>query len=304
MEQLLLLVVCMLIGVSLQFVKDFPKNAHQSLNLFVIYVSLPAIALYHIPKIEISYDLLFPIGVPWIGFGLSFLFFKSVGSFFSWPRKLIGALIITAGLGNTSFVGFPVVEALYGKEGLQTAILVDQPGSFVVMATFGIAVASSYATGKVNYLQITRKIVGFPPFIAFLIACFLAIFQVDFPDELQVIWKRLGSTVTPIALIAVGLQLSLNFRSKHFPFLGLGLLFKLILTPLFFLLFYKFVVGAEGLHIEVSIIEAAMPPMITGSIIAIQYGLKPKLSAMMIGYGIPISGLSLWLWYELLQFLG
>jgi predicted permease len=40
---------------------------------------------------------------------------------------LIGCLILTAGLGNTSF-GFPIIEALYGEEGLKTAILVDQPG--------------------------------------------------------------------------------------------------------------------------------------------------------------------------------
>lgn len=303
MEQLLLLAVCLLIGVALQFVKDFPKNAHQSLNMFVIYVSLPALALYHIPKIEISTALLFPVGIAWIGFGLSFLFFKSLGALLGWPRKLIGALIITAGLGNTSFVGFPVIEALYGKEGLQTAIMVDQPGSFLVMATLGIGVASTYSKGNLSIHQILKKVLFFPPFLAFLVATVLAFTQTDFPMELQGIWQRLGSTVTPIALIAVGLQLSLNFRSKHFPFLGMGLLFKLVLTPLFFLIFYKYILQAEGLHIDVSILEAAMPPMITGSIIAIQYGLKPKLSVMMIGYGIPISFLSLWFWYELLNFL-
>jgi predicted permease len=57
---------------------------------------------------------------------------------------LTGCLILTAGLGNTSFLGFPIIEALYGQEGMKTAILVDQPGTFVVLSTLGIIVATMY----------------------------------------------------------------------------------------------------------------------------------------------------------------
>jgi hypothetical protein len=46
--------------------------------------------------------------------------------------KLTGCLILTAGLGIHHFLVFPI-EALYGQEGMKTAILVDQPGTFVVL---------------------------------------------------------------------------------------------------------------------------------------------------------------------------
>lgn len=49
--------------------------------------------------------------------------------------------------------------------------------------------------------------------------------------------------------------------------------------------------------IDVSIMEAAMAPMITGTILATTYGLKPKLSSMMVGIGIPVSFLTLAFWY-------
>jgi predicted permease len=52
---------------------------------------------------------------------------------------LTGCLILTAGLGNTSFLGFPIIEALYGQEGMKTAILVDQPGTFVVLSTLELS---------------------------------------------------------------------------------------------------------------------------------------------------------------------
>jgi len=300
MDNIILIFLCLFTGVAFQYVKVFPTNMHVSLNQFLIYVSLPALALYFIPKIEISAALLYPLGIAWLGFGLAFLFFYSIGRYYGWSKKLIGCLVLMAGLGNTSFVGFPVVEALFGSEGLETAIIVDQPGSFVVMATLGIIVATLFSREKLNLTIIATKIILFPPFIAFAIAVFLNILESDFPQVLQLVFHRIGNTVTPIALIAVGLQLKIEGKSKHFGFLGLGLFFKLIITPAFFYIFYKKALGETGLMIDVSIIESAMAPMITASILATSYGLKPKLSSMMVGIGIPLSFVTLAFWYWVL----
>jgi len=57
----------------------------------------------------------------------------------------------------------------------------------------------------------------------------------------------------------------------------------------------------EGVTVNVSIMESAMAPMITGAILASNYGLKPKLSSMMVGIGIPLSFLTLTLWYFILN---
>jgi hypothetical protein len=291
----------MLAGVGLQRVKAFPKNAYAALNQFVIYISLPALALYYIPKIAVSFKLLYPLGVAWIGFLLAFLFFYTLGRAMGWSKKLTGCLILTAGLGNTSFVGFPVIEALYGKEGLQTAIIVDQPGTFIVMATLGIVVAAAYSRGAVGATAIFRKIVLFPPFIAFFTAIFMNMAGYDFTDDVQSVFRRLGSTVTPVALVAVGMQLKIERKSRHWGFLGLGLFFKLMVMPAFFYLLYRLIIGADGLAVDVSVMEAAMAPMITASILATSHGLKPKLSGMMIGIGIPLSFITLAFWYWVLQ---
>ncbi|MGV7105541.1 AEC family transporter [Flavobacterium sp. U410] len=303
MDNIILLFGCLFLGVLFQKVPAFPKNAHQALNQFVIYVSIPAMALYYIPKVEINASLLYPLGIAWLGFGLSFVFFYGLGKLLGWSKKLIGCLIVVGGLGNTSFVGFPVIEALYGKEGIETAIIVDQPGSFVVMSTLGIIVATSFSKETPSARTLLTKILKFPPFLAFFLGLMLNIAEIDFPTALQSVFQRVGATVSPVALVAVGLQLKFERRSLHWPFLGVGLLFKLMITPLFFFVLYKLVLGADGLPIDVSIIEAAMAPMITGAILASSYGLKPKLSNMMVGVGIPLSFVTLALWYFiLLQF--
>ncbi len=303
MTNFILIFVFLLLGIVLQRVKWFPTHVYTLLNKIVIYICLPALALYYIPKINWSPELLYPIGVAWIGFIVSYLFFSFVGKRLGWSKKLIGCLILTAGLGNTSFLGFPIIEALYGEEGLKTAILVDQPGSFVVLSTLGILVATIYSSGNPNGFQIAKKIFLFPPFITFLLACVMNILNFEFLNFVQVLFKTTGSFVTPLALLSVGLQLRFDRKSQHWRFLGLGLLYKLILTPALIYVLYVVILQQHSKVIQVAVLESAMAPMITACILASTHGLKPRLSSMMIGFGIPLSFVTLLFWYFLVQFI-
>jgi predicted permease len=304
MEQFLLLFLCLLIGLALQWTKAFPANAHLTLNQFIIYICLPAIAFYYIPGIEVNASLLFPIGVAWITFVGSFIFFRALSKYFGWSKSLTGCLIITAGLGNTSFIGFPVIESLYGTEGLKTAVILDQTGSFLVLSTLGIATAAYYSRGaNSNAGDMIKKIVLFPPFIAFAIALLMIPLGIQVEGSLKFVLERLGSLVTPLALVSVGLQLKFERESQHWKFLGLGLLYKLILTPALIYLIYVIALGGKGKVVEVCLVEAAMPSMITATIVSAAHGLKPRLSSMMIGFGIPISGLTLMIWYVIAKMI-
>ena len=303
MINFLLIFFYLALGIALQRVKRFPTNSYKLLNKIVIYYCLPALALYYIPKIHWNNQLLYPIGVAWIGFAVSFLLFRFLGNKYGWSKKLTGCLIITAGLGNTSFLGFPIIEALYGQEGLKTAILVDQPGTFVVLSTFGVLVATLYSKGEASGFQIFKKIMLFPPFVTFLVACVMNVLNFDFHEWIQFILQKIGSGVTPLALISVGLQLSFESRSKHWRFLGLGLFYKLLLMPLIIYLLYVVILNQNSKMVEVAIMESAMAPMIAASILATTNGLKPRLSSMMIGFGIPISMITLAFWYLVLRFI-
>ena len=279
----------------------FPPLSHKILNQFVIYVSVPAIALYFIPEIVITKSLFFPLGIAWIGFGLSYLFFSILQRFLGWSDSLTGCLILTSGLGNTAFVGFPIVEAFFKEEGLKTAIVVDQPGSFVVLTTVAVWVATIYSRKTTDLKTVGKKMISFPPFIFFLIGLGMNVLGFHFYDVIKIVLEKLAGTVTPLSLVSVGMQLQFSRYSKHWGFLGLGLLFKLLITPLFFYVFYVLILNGKGLEVQVSLIQSAMPPMISGAILASMYGLKPKLSNMMVGVGIPISLITLFLWNLLIQ---
>lgn len=303
MSSIILLFLCLFIGIGIQRIDNFPKNTAIVLNQYILYVALPAMALYYLPKIQLTWDLLLPASVAWISFGLSFLLFNYLGKINNWSKKLTGCLIITSGLGNTSFVGIPIIQALYGDEGLNTLIVVDLPGTFVVLSTVGVLVATMYSNQKGTGESIVKKMFSFPPLLAFLVGLLMIIFRIDFIEPLSTTFKQLSDTVSPVALISVGYQLKFKTYGKHFKFLLLGLTFQLLLLPLVILGLFYFLLGKTDLATKVCVIEAGMAPMITGAILASTYGLKPELSNMMVGYGIPISFITIAGWYFLVEYL-
>ena len=303
MSNLILLFVCLIIGIVLKKSKIIPDNFHTSLNAFVINISLSAFSLYYISKIELNSSVIYPVLVVWIGIFAAILFFAGLGKIFGWKSSLIGALIMCAGFGNTSFVGIPLIQAMYGEEGLKTVMLVDQPG-FVALSTVGILVANFYSGSKDSLLKHLSKILKFPPFIAFVIALFLNIFSIEIPKDFDEVLMKLSATTVPLALVSVGSQMQWKKIEKKEGFhLFIGLLFKLVLLPLLILVIYKYIFHQSGDVIDICILEAAMAPMITAAIIASAHDLEPKFCNLMVAVGIPLSILTVGIWHLLLPFL-
>lgn len=304
MSALLLIFGCLLLGIIFQKLPSFPANAHKGLSAFLIYVSLPAITLRYLPELALGWDLLFPAGIAWIGFTVGFILFTILGRRLNWPAKTIGCLALVAGLGNTSFVGFPLVEAFYGAEGLRYAVLSDQPGSFLVLTTLGIATMGYFLTGTWKMASIAKELFRFPPFLAFLIALILLGSGLGIANILKEPLEILGATLSPIALVAIGLQLRNPItQSTQWTPLSWGLLFKLIIAPGIITMLYLGFFKLEGIIADVSILEAAMPPMITPAIIAIEKDLNPSLASLLIAIGIPVGIGTVFGWYYLLQIL-
>jgi len=80
----------------------------------------------------------------------------------------------------------------------------------------------------------------------------------------------------------------------------LGLAYKLVLAPLLMLGVAVFLFGNTGPVAQVTIFEAAMPPMVLGGILATDNGLDPKLASLLISVGTPLAFLTLPVWHWLL----
>lgn len=298
MANIILLAICLIAGIGLKRTGRFPEATPSVLNSFIIHISLPALAILHIHTMQLDSSLALTACMAWLLFGCAWALFGLAGSWFRLDRETTGALILVTGLGNTSFVGLPMIEAYFGKEYLGIGLIADQLGSFMVLSTLGIFVAAYYSSGTVAPRQMARKVFMFPPFQALLLALLLR--PVHFPDWSVTILEKLGGTLTPLALVSVGFQLQFIGMKKLFKPLSAGLIYKLLLGPAIIYLLYVGVLGARGTIIQVTIFEAAMAPMITAGIIAIDHNLQPRLVGMLVGLGIPLSFVTLHFWHAFL----
>ena len=169
MANIILLAVCLLAGIGLKKTGRFPAATPTVLNSFIIHISLPALAILHIHSMKMDSSLALTAAMAWLLFGCAWALFSCGGRLFRVDRETVGALIVVAGLGNTSFVGLPMIEAYFGKEYLGVGLIADQLGSFMVLSTLGIFVAAYYSSGSVSPRQMARKVLMFPPFQALVL---------------------------------------------------------------------------------------------------------------------------------------
>jgi len=235
--------------------------------------------------------------MPWVLFALGAALFWTLGRVLGLSRAQVGALTLVGGFGNTSFVGLPMIESLHGRDGLGLGLLIDQLGSYLALSTLGIAVAAWYAAGpRVCAQAMLARVATFPPFIALVLALLLG--PLAWPAAIEQALARIGETLAPLALLSVGMQLRLDALREHGSALALGLGYKLVLCPALVVAVLWAAGAAPDMTSNVSVIEAAMPPMIGAGIVAAQANLAPRLVSMMIGVGIPLglSTAAAWHW--------
>jgi predicted permease len=299
MEPFLFTLLFLLIGMGLRRLPQFPRETAQVLNLFVIHISLPALILLKVPQISFSLDILIPVIMPWIMLVLSASLILVVGRYLRWSRQIIGALLLLVPLGNTSFLGIPMVRAFLGETAIPYAVLYDQLGSFLALATYGTIVLALYGSGtKTSAALITKKIITFPPFLALLLAIILGRW-VQLPHLFLSFFELLAATLVPVVMIAVGFQLTLRLQPGTLAPLGIGIAIKLVGAPLLALLGCQ-LLGLDSQAAKVAVLEAGMPPMVSAGALAIMAGLAPQLTAAMVGLGICCSFLTLPLVFQLL----
>ncbi len=128
--------------------------------------------------------------MPWIMFAAGFAFFRLAGRAMSCTPQNIGALILTGSLANTSFVGLPMIEAFYGNTNgeLAIGICIDQLGTYMVLTTLGILVATAYSAENRSPSALVKKILGFPPFQALVLT--IVLMPVEYSPGVETAWVR------------------------------------------------------------------------------------------------------------------
>lgn len=211
----------------------FHDNSKQLIE-FIIYFSLPAIVFSKIYPLTLDERIvgLILMFISFILFNLLLSYF--VGKLMRLNRLYLATFMIMATFGNTSFIGFSYIDAFYGQDYIVYGLIYDLFGSFLLLVSVGMFIIT-WGKGKKNDVKsIFKSVFLFPPTIMFFITVFAKNFEV--PNFLILTSQTLGSTLVPIAMIAIGMKLELKHIFARFHIVTTAMTIKMIVVPIIVLI--------------------------------------------------------------------
>ena len=220
----------------------------------------------------------------------------SIGKILKLDRNSLIALSFMGAFGNTLFLGLPIVNGALGESYANKVIIYDQIVTGIPIAFFAPFILSLNGKGGFGFKAVASRLFQSPLFLALLFGLALKALPLQIPDELFSPLKSLAQTATPVALFAIGVQMSFQAIKQEWKLTALLLFGKMCIAPL--LLFIVVIVGFGGFNDlwRMALIEVAMPPVVSAGAIVIKAGLNAKLAVSAIAFGILLSFISVPLW--------
>ena len=280
--------------------KMIKHDISESLIEFVIYFSLPALALVKIRELEFDEVVFNIILIAYLSMFVATIVSYAVGKMLKIDRNILATFMVVSIFGNTSFVGFSYVESLFSSKELVYPLVYDQIGSFVALLTIGM-VLIAWGAGREEKTTIKQKfkMIMTPPLMAIIAAVLLH--GVAFPDFVEGVLVKLEYTLIPLVTMIVGMKLEIKAFKNFFKESMVALGIKMILVPLIMLaIFYPFF-DFSTTWMRVTFIEIAMPPMTMATVLAIRGGLNKDLAINTLGLGILFSFIVIPMWNFILS---
>jgi predicted permease len=266
------------IGIALRYSGVLSRDDSGPLNAVIVYVALPALIFTSVAKAPLSFELLKVAGVAWAVSlaGLSVAW--EVAHALRLPPRTAAGFVLVAALGNTGYLGYPIVRALLGPAFLPEAVFYDVFGTVAVLFTIGIAVAARYGEheGRINVL---KELFTFPAMIALLVALGYRFLPVPAAVTATVMdWTGVAASMA-VPLIMVSLGVSLDFRSLRGAVAPLAAAsgIKLLLLPALALAVATIMRDRSSLHLLA--LQAGMPSMLLALVVGHRFKLDTEFIA-------------------------
>jgi predicted permease len=250
MSPVFTLILIVAIGILLRRFHVLSTEDATSIRKFVFNVSLPAlifISLYSNP---------IPLKALWIIPGVIIIQVVGYLTFRLVPVRY-RETVFSGFLGNTGFMGFPVVQAILGQGALPLAVIYEQTHSFMIFSTWVHKNVRSFTN---------------PPLVAMLLALILK--RVALPQFFTDACQLVGNSTSPLAMLFVGLNVNLDLNWRAL----IPAAIKLALVPAMALALTLILPVAGDIR-SAFIIESAMPTLAASVVYGAEIGLDvQKLS--------------------------
>lgn len=258
------------------------------INRLILDVTAPAFVFHALYRQRITEEMiqaawlfallqLAVMGVVWlVAAGLRF------------PRPVIGTLLLTAVYGNTGFLGYPVVQAIFGKtEGaMAAAVVYDQMSMALPVYTVGVFVAMHFGSKQSANWRESLQFFTTPVFLALVATLVVNAWGIRVPRFLEEALHLLAGATVPLVLLSLGLMLNLSsLQVNHYYLpLALGLSIKMAVFPLLMWWSTQWI-GVQGIARWVALTQSAMPSAMVNAVITERYGCDHRLATLVIVVG-------------------
>ena len=300
LQVLLQMAGLILCGVAWQVLRPANLGADQTrvvLTTLVYYLMLPALVL------TVLWDA--PLGIRSLVIAGSAASGVLAGTALGWAtcrlcrrsRAQTGALILAVAFPNATYMGLPVLEALYGPGARSIAVQYDLFACTPLLFTLGILVASHYGRAGGAERSMRQHLWRIPALWAAFTAIGLNLSGLPQPELVRGLLGLLERGVVPLMLLAIGLSLQWERSRWHLlPSLLPVLILKLLAVPAL-VLGVTWVLGAGGDLRAGLVMEAAMPTMVLGLVLCDRFRLDVGLYAAAVTLTTATSLATLPLWF-------
>jgi len=239
-------------------------------------ISFPMLIIVSMNR-KYSHDLLYNclalIGISVVIYSILLLLAEVWGKKTKKPHEQSGVLKWIVIFGNCSFMGFPIINAIYGNIGVFYAAVFNIFYIFL-MFSYGIVILQKGALGSV------MKGLLNPGLIATVIGFTLFIFKISLPSVILRPMQMIGDTTIPLALIITGISLAqIPLRELIRPIdIWITAFIRLIALPvatLLILLPFHF----NQYLITIPTILIGTPTALTAGVFALNYGCDDQLAS-------------------------
>ncbi len=282
-NQLGILFLTILIGYFLGKIKLITPTATQIFSKYVLMVALPALLItgMRIPfTAEKLHTALFILIFSVPCYGLTYLVGMLTAK--ALTKDTCKQAVFNFGIvfSNCAFLGFPVLQALYGKEAIFYAAIYNITFN-ILLYTLGIKIMATKDLKK----KFNLKMVFNPGVIAGIVGFILFITAVQLPQFLIGTIDSIGNTCVPLSVLTIGAMLSQLPLQRMFNNLSIYFLsaVRLIIMPLLILVLIKYVLGIENMWlIAIPVVTAGMPIATNTALMAMEYGNDAPLASQTI----------------------
>lgn len=195
-------------GVALVRLRLLDEGMSRGLSAYVFWIGFPALLIHSLSRIGTPGPALAWGLTAFAGAALTVMAALLIlGRVVGWTREERAGAALSAGLGNSAFLGLPVAAAVLGPEAARLAagvVAVD----FVLIAATGIALLG-WAAGR-SIPGSALRALGNPIVAASLIGVVMALTGLALPDLLDRAVAAAAVSGSPVALVALGAALALR----------------------------------------------------------------------------------------------